>query len=79
MLRPLHHASIGVWVHSSIQALSIALEKLKMVMFGELVFRTFVCLVLLQVRVAVVGGGTGEVLTAAGLQPEFTATKVRKC
>ncbi|KAF8057131.1 hypothetical protein HT031_006140 [Scenedesmus sp. PABB004] len=28
-----------------------------------------------KVRVAVVGGGTGEVLEAAGVQPEFTATK----
>eukprot|EP00878_Enallax_costatus_P004246 GHUV01004476.1.p1 GENE.GHUV01004476.1~~GHUV01004476.1.p1 ORF type:complete len:287 (+),score=66.67 GHUV01004476.1:206-1066(+) len=28
-----------------------------------------------KVRVAVVGGGTGEVLDAAGIQPEFTATK----
>eukprot|EP00882_Tetradesmus_deserticola_P008034 GHRQ01008463.1.p2 GENE.GHRQ01008463.1~~GHRQ01008463.1.p2 ORF type:complete len:238 (+),score=109.28 GHRQ01008463.1:329-1042(+) len=28
-----------------------------------------------QVRVAVVGGGTGEVLAAAGVNPEFTATK----
>jgi hypothetical protein len=27
--------------------------------------------------VAVVGGGTGEVLAAAGITPEFTATKVR--
>uniref|UniRef100_A0A383V9M9 Uroporphyrinogen-III synthase n=1 Tax=Tetradesmus obliquus TaxID=3088 RepID=A0A383V9M9_TETOB len=28
-----------------------------------------------KVRVAVVGGGTGEVLAAAGVTPEFTATK----
>jgi hypothetical protein len=30
----------------------------------------------MQVRVAVVGGGTGEVLMEAGVMPEFTATKV---
>lgn len=30
----------------------------------------------MQVRVAVVGGGTGEVLMEAGVTPEFTATKV---
>lgn len=29
-----------------------------------------------QVRVAVVGGGTGEALAAAGITPGFTATKV---
>lgn len=30
----------------------------------------------IQVRVAVVGGGTGEALAAAGITPGFTATKV---
>jgi uroporphyrinogen-III synthase len=34
-------------------------------------------LLCMQLRVAVVGGGTGEVLAAAGITPEFTATKVR--
>jgi hypothetical protein len=34
-------------------------------------------LLCVQLRVAVVGGGTGEVLAAAGITPEFTATKVR--
>jgi hypothetical protein len=29
-----------------------------------------------QLRLAVVGGGTGEVLEAAGVKPAFTATKV---
>lgn len=31
---------------------------------------------LLQVRIAVVGGGTAEILDAAGLKPEFVASKV---
>jgi hypothetical protein len=35
-------------------------------------------LLCVQLRVAVVGGGTGEVLAAAGITPEFTATKVRQ-
>lgn len=30
-----------------------------------------------QVRVAVVGGGTGEALVKGGVQPQFTASKVR--
>lgn len=33
--------------------------------------------VCMQVRIAVVGGGTGEILEAAGVKPAFTATKVR--
>jgi hypothetical protein len=52
------------------------------------VFATVVCLLqgllvaiygffCAQVRIAVVGSGTGEVLEAAGLPPTFTATKVR--
>lgn len=42
----------------------------------------FVCVCVVcccvQVRIAVVGGGTGEVLEAAGVKPAFTATKVRR-
>ncbi len=30
----------------------------------------------LQVRITVVGSGTGEVLKAAGVQPEFVPSKV---
>ena len=31
----------------------------------------------MQVRIAVVGAGTGEILQAAGVSPEYTPSKVR--